>query len=189
MPAEPAETVSRGSGESTRTTEKFVAKIFIRGPIEAIWNEITKTDELQGAMFNMQLHTNGLRLGGHIHMRTASGRYTGVVGEILEYDPPRRYAHTFRFTRYDDPPCTITYDLTEVDGGVEFVLTADDVPTGTKTAKQLEGGGKFIATSMKSIVETGRPPLGVRLLFVLFKLLEPFSPTKIRAVNWPLPKN
>ncbi len=189
MPAEVPEAADVPAGESAPATERFVAKIFIRGSIEAVWNEITKTDELQGAMFNMQLHTNGLRLGGHIHMRTANGRYTGVVGEILEYDPPRRYAHTFRFTRYDDPPCTITYDLTEVGDGVEFVLTADDVPTGTKTAKQLEGGGKFIASSLKSIVETGRPPLGVRILFVLFKLLEPFSPAKIRATNWTLPKN
>ena len=76
-------------------TQKIVAKIFIEGSIDDVWHEITKTDELQGAIFNMRLHTDGLRLGGHIRMRTADGKYTGVVGEILEFDPPHRYGHTF----------------------------------------------------------------------------------------------
>ena len=52
-------------------TQKLVAKIFIEGSIDDVWHEITKTDETQGAIFNTQLHTDGLRMGGHIRMRTA----------------------------------------------------------------------------------------------------------------------
>ncbi len=167
-------------------TETFVAKIFIRGTIDAVWREITKTDAVQGAMFNMRMHTNGLALGGHIQMRTDDGKYTGVVGEILEYDPPHRYAHTFRFTQHDDPQCVVTYDLEEVDGGVEFTLTSSDVTVGTKTAKQMKSGGDFICKTLKAIIETGRPKLHVRLIYGIFRLLAFTSPAHTRAEHWPL---
>lgn len=42
-------------------SERAVFKIFIRGSIEAVWHEITKTDEPQLCMFNMRLDTDGLQ--------------------------------------------------------------------------------------------------------------------------------
>ena len=179
------------ASESTTPTEtkRLVAKIFIAGSIDDVWHEITKTDDLQGAIFNMRLHTNGLKMGGQIRMRTDDGRYTGVVGEILAWDPPHRYGHSFKFTNYDDPPCYVFYDLVEVEGGVEFTLTAEGVPVDTKTAKQMESGADFIVKTLKAIVETGRPSLGTRTLFKVFKLLGPvISPKATLSENWPLPE-
>ena len=79
-------------------------------------------------------------------------------------------------------------DLVEVEGGVEFTLTAEGVPVGTKTAKQMAGGADFIVKTLKAIVETGRPPLGTRILFNVFKLAAPFSPKSTLSDNWPLPE-
>ena len=166
-------------------TEKAVFKVHIRGDIHDVWREITKTDDVQGCMFNMQLHTDGLRPGAPIRMRTRNGKYTGVVGEVLEYDPPHRYSHTFRFTNYDDPPCRVTYELVERAGGVDFTLIADGIPAGTKTAKQMKQGGQMIVNTLKAIVETGRPALGTRMLYVMFRLMEPFSPKQTLSQNWP----
>lgn len=166
-------------------TERLVHKILIQGSIDDVWREITKTDEVQGAMFNMQLHTDGLAPGGKVRMRSKNGKWTGVVGEVLEFDPPRRYAHTFRFTQYDDPPCKVVYELKEVPDGVEFTLISENVPAGTRTAKQMKQGGDMIVKTLKAIVETGKPPLGTRLLYVLFKLMEPFTPRKCLSANWP----
>jgi uncharacterized protein YndB with AHSA1/START domain len=167
-------------------TERAVFKVFIRGPIDAVWREITKTDEAQGCMFNMRLHTTGLKQGSPVQWRTKNGKFTGVVGEVLEFDPPHRFSHTFRFTRYDDSPCKVTYELKEVTGGVEFLLTIDDLPIGTKTAKDMKQGGQMIVNALKAIVETGRPAFGIRLLHVLIKLTEPFSPKRTRSEHWPM---
>lgn len=167
-------------------TQRAVFRVVIRGRIDDVWREITKTDDVQKCMFNMRLHTPGLRPGAPIQMRTKSGRYTGVVGEVLEFDPPRRYAHTFRFTSYDDPPCKVIYELREVPEGVEFTLILDEMPAGTKTAKQMTQGGTMIVNTLKAVVETGRPSFGVRMLYVLFALLEPISPKKQRVENWPI---
>ena len=163
-----------------------VFRVHIKGSIEKVWNEITKTDEPQKAMFNSVMHTTRLEPGAPIRMRTVNGKHTSVVGEVIEIDPPHRFVHTMRFTNYDDPPCKITYELKEVAGGVEFTLTVDDIPLGTKSAKQLLSGGKFIVNTLKGVVENGKPGLGVRILYQLFKLLAPFSPAQTRSERWPL---
>ena len=169
-------------------TEKAVFKVHIEGTIDEVWHEITKTDELQGAMFNMRMHTDGLAVGGQIRMRSANGKYTGVVGEVTEFDPPHRYAHTFKFTQYDDPPCTVRYELVQLEDGVEFTLTCEGMPVGSKTAKQMTQGGSWIVKTLKAIVETGKPTLGVRLMYFMFKLMEPFSPKSTLSEHWPLDK-
>jgi hypothetical protein len=167
-------------------SDRAVFKVFIRGTVDAVWREITKTDSLQGCMFNMRLVTPSLAPGAPMQMRSGSGKYVGVVGEVIEYDPPRKYSHTFKFTQFDDPPCTVTYELKPVTNGVEFTMTLDNLPPGTKTAKQMVGGGTLIVNTLKAIVETGRPKLGVRLLFRLFRLLEPTTPARCKVENWPL---
>ena len=75
-------------------------------------------------------------------------------------------------------------ELKEVEGGVEFSLIAEDIPAGTKTAKNIKQGGEMIVKTLKAIVETGKPPLGVRAMYVAFKLMEPFSPKKTLSTHW-----
>jgi uncharacterized protein YndB with AHSA1/START domain len=168
--------------------DKAVFKVVIHGPIEKVWHEITRTDVPQKCMFNMRIHTpgNALKPGAPMQARTKSGKYVGVVGKVLEYDPPRRYSHTFMFTRFDDPPCKVTYDLREVPAGTEFTLTISDLTPGTKTARQMTAGSKLIVNTLKRVVETGKPSFGVRALYVLFGILEPLNPRSTRVENWSL---
>ena len=163
---------------------KAVFKVLIKGTIDQVWRELTKTDEVQASMFNSRLHTPGLAPGNPLCMRSPSGRFTNVVGNLIEVERPVHFAHTFRFTTTDDPPSTVVYDLREVEGGVEFTLTVLDLPVGTKTEKQMRSGGSFIVNTLKSVVETGKPPLGARLLFTMFKLMEPFGPAKAKSESW-----
>jgi hypothetical protein len=167
-------------------SDRAVFKVFIRGTAEAVWHELTKTDSLQGCMFNMRLVTPGLAPGAPMQMRTKTDRFVGVIGEVLEFDPPWKYSHTFRFTQFDDPPCIVTYELKPVTNGVEFTMTLDKLPLGTKTAKQMVAGGTMIVNTLKAIVETGKPKLGIRLLYRLFGLLEPTTPAKCKVENWPM---
>lgn len=65
-------------------------------------------------------------------MRTKNGKYTGVIGEVLEI---------------------VAYALKATQKGTEFTLTASEIPRGTKTEKYLKQGGDFIVTTLKAVVE------------------------------------
>ena len=136
-------------------TETAVFKIHINGSIQDVWRQITKTDEAQECFFNMFMDTPGgeLGMGKPIRMRTKSKKYTGAIGEVIEFDPPNRYAHTFRFTHLDDPECKVIYDLKEVEGGVDFQLILENLPAGTKTAKQMKQGGNMTTLTRPTTTE------------------------------------
>ena len=167
-------------------TEKAVFKVFINGSVDAVWREITKTDEPQGCFFDNWMETSEFRPGGKLRMLSKSKKYVGVVGEILEFEPKTRFGHTFKFTHYDDPPCRIFYELVPKESGVEFKMTIEDLPVGTKTAKDMIRGGDMITKALKAIVEEGRPGFGTRALYGMFRLLEPMTPKSCRSEKWPL---
>jgi len=163
-----------------------VFRIVVQADIQRVWRELTKTDEAQGAVFNAWLHTTGLAPGGRLQMRTGTGKHVLVVGEVLEFDPPHRFVHTHRFTQYDDPVCKVAYELKPVTDGVEVTLRVTGMPVGTRTAKSMQQGGEAILKTLKAIAETGRPPLGTRLMYAAFGLLEFVLPKRTRSENWPL---
>ena len=167
---------------------KALFRVVIDGSQQAIFEELTRTDRPLGAIFNSRMHTTGLAPGGRMQMRTVSGDHTIVDGEVIEYDPPRRFSHWHRFTSMDDPVCKVTYELKPVTGGIEVTLTVDDMPLGTKTEAEMQRGGMFILNNLKSIVETGRPPFGTRAMYWAFGALEFVLPKKTRSEHWPLDK-
>lgn len=169
-------------------SDKAVFRIVIDGSMEAIFQELTKTGSPQGAVFNsmLTLPTPGLSVGKRMQMRTVSGGHAIVIGEVVEIEPPRRFAHTHRFTQHMDPDCTVIYDLKKVQGGVEVTLTVEKVTAGTKTAAEMQRGGMFILNNLKAIVETGRPPFGTRLMYCMFGVLEFVLPKKTKSEHWPL---
>ena len=167
-------------------TTKAVFRVVIEGSIDAVWHELTKQGEAQAAVFNAWLHAQVLEPGRKIQMRTGSGKYVMVVGEITGFTPPTRFSHTFRFTQYDDPECEVIYELKQLPAGVECTLTVDRIPVGTRTAKDMQGGGTMIVNTLKSVVETGKPSFGTRLMYFMFKYMEFVLPKKSDAKNWPL---
>ena len=171
---------------SPAETVTFVSRVVIDGKIEDVWREITRTDAVQQCMFNTRMRTRGLEVGAKVAWDSKSGKYTGSFGEVLELDPPRRFVHSFRFTQFDDPPCKVIHELTEVEGGVEYSITSTDVPEGSRTAKQMKMGGGMIARTLKTVVETGRPGFGTRVLYRLFGLLEFTTPSRCLVESWPV---
>lgn len=167
-------------------TTKAVFRVTINGSIEAVWRELTKQGEAQAAVFNAWLHAQSFAVGSHMQMRTRDGRNVMVVGTITRFDPPNVFAHTFRFTQYDDPECEVNYALKKVPEGVECTLTIDRMPVGTKTAKEMQSGGTMIVNTLKAVVETGKPTLGIRLLYAVLDKLSFVLPKKTRTVHWPL---
>ena len=173
----------------TKPQEQAIYRVVIKAPIETVWSELVKTDEVLPFFFGAVCKTeHGLVAGAPMAMRTRNGKYTSVVGKVLEFSPPHRYSHTFKFTNYDDAPCTVTYELKEVEGGVEFSLITSNVPTDSKTEKSMAQGGPFIVNNFKSMVETGKPVLSGRLILFMIALTQPLTPGACKTENWSFDK-
>lgn len=160
-------------------------RVFIRAPIHKVWAELTRTDSVLPFFFNGTCKTPGLAVGAPIRMVSSDEKYTSVVGDVVEFEPPYRYAHTFKFTNLDDPPCIVRYELKEADGGTEFTLINENVPRGTKSEKYMTSGGHFITKNLKALVETGKPTGGGRLALFMMSLFAPFTPKACLSENWP----
>lgn len=168
--------------------DKARYKVFIKATAEQVWHEISKQGDLQAAMFNNYLDVLEFKAGQPFRMLSKSRAFVGVIGQILEVDPPHRYRHTMAFTSIDEPAVTVTHSITPVAGGVEYEMALDGLVAGSKSAKQMSSGMKLIANTLKSLAETGKPGFGVRLLYLIFALTERFSPAALRAEHWPLGK-
>jgi uncharacterized protein YndB with AHSA1/START domain len=167
-----------------------VFQVTINAPIDAVWREITRTDAPILCFFNNRMHLGpgGLTPGTKLAMRSPNSQLTGVVGTILVCEPPARFGHTFRFTDKHDPECKVFYELRSLgDRVTEFKLIVEDLPVGTKTAKQMVGGSKIILSTLKSVMENGKPSLGIRVLFGVFGALAPvITPKACKSENWPV---
>ena len=169
-------------------TSTQVAQVTINAPIQKVWDTLTQEGEVLPFFFGSVMHTTKFEPGAPIRMRTPSGKYTAVVGDILEVDPPFKYSMTFKFTNLNDAVCKVTHELKEVDGSTEYTLTSEGIPVGTKTEKNMAGGGKIITTTLKSCVETGKPTFMARFIMVMGKMFEFMSPKQSRSENWPMDK-
>lgn len=167
-------------------TERQLYRIMIDAPIEKVWSALVRTDAILPFFFGTRCETPGLAPGAPMAMRSANGKYTGVVGEVIEFSPPSRYVHTFKFTNYEDPVCTMMYDLRDLGGRTELTLTAENVPVGTKTAGQMAQGSVFIGKNLKSLVETGKPTFSGRIILAIIAATGWMSPKQSRSENWRL---
>jgi uncharacterized protein YndB with AHSA1/START domain len=162
--------------------------VIIEAPIEKVWATLTKTDAILPFFFCSVMKTTKLAVGAPIRMRSPDDKLTAVAGEVVEFDPPHCFAHTFKFTDQVDPVCLVRYELKSIEGGTEFTLTSENVPMGTKTERQMASGGKLIVNTLKNYVETGRPPFIANVIGVVNKLMKPFASKKCRSENWPFDK-
>ncbi|MAP96096.1 MAG: hypothetical protein CMK07_14210 [Ponticaulis sp.] len=167
--------------------EKQIYRVHIKAPIETVWSELVKQDEVLPFFFGAVCKTPSGKLepGEPMAMQTPNGKFTSVVGKVLEFSPPHRYVHTLKFTQMSDDPVTIEYDLKEVDGGVDFTLTTHGGVAGSQTEKSMAQGSPMIINTLKAMCETGKVPFGTRLLLGMFGLMAPFTPAACKTENWP----
>lgn len=170
----------------SEATETQVFRVMIRAPIHTVWAELTRENTVLPFFFNSVCKTpDGLKQGAPVRMVSKNGKFAAVVGDVVEFEPPYRYAHTFKFTSLDDPACLVRYELKEVDDGTEFTLISERVPAGTKSEKYMQSGGGFITQNFKACVETGRPTAGGRFALFMMGLTAFMTPASCRIENWP----
>lgn len=168
--------------------KRQITRTFIKAPIETVWATLVATDKPLPFFFGGVCDVEGgtQQVGKPMRMLHPNRKIAMVVGEVLAFDPPSRYAHTFQMTNIDEPPCTVIYELTEAEGGTNFDLIIENAVEGSKLLKEMISAQGFISTNIKALVETGKPAFSGRMVGLLSPVMALISKKSQRIENWPL---
>lgn len=165
----------------------MINRTHINAPIETVWSTLVATDKALPFFFGSTCETkDGLKPGAKMRMVHPNGKLAMVVGEVLAFDPPRQYSHTFQMTNIDEPPCKVTYNLSEENGGTAFELVIENAVEGSKLLKEMKGAQAFIASNLKAIAETGKPAFTGKMVTLLSPIFGLIAKKSQRIENWPL---
>jgi uncharacterized protein YndB with AHSA1/START domain len=137
----------------------FVYVTYIRTTPQKLWDALTKPEFIKQYWFNMTQESEW-KAGASWKMLFSDGRIADV-GEVLEIDPPRRlvlkWANEFRPELKDEGPTRCVYDL-EQDGDVmRLTITHTSERDGAKVIDAVASGWPRVLSSLKSLLETGKP--------------------------------
>jgi hypothetical protein len=178
--------VSKAMGKKAPRTGRAVYKTLIAGTREEVYRELTRTDRPLRAWPNARLCTPGLEAEARLQLRTATGEHTLADGVVLAHDPPRRFSHTVCYTRYRDPAFIVIYELREARIDVELTLTLEELPLGTRTARQAMREAPHVLGTLKRVVEKGEPDVMARVRHIWASLMEFSLPADMLVERWPL---
>ena len=136
---------------------KFVYVIYIASTPEKVWQALTDPDQTEKYWFGYRVNAKG-KAGASFIARNPGGEDFDK-GVILESDPPRRLACTWRPQHDNDKherPSRVTFDLAPLKGQVRLTVVHDDFDEGSKAFEGISRGWPAVLSSLKSFLETGR---------------------------------
>lgn len=130
----------------------FHYTIFIAKPASDVWSALT-VKKMIDQFYMAPVHTLELEKGGRI---SYGGETEFITGTIMELEAPERLVHTFKFTGSGDPETRVTYEIEPI-GELMCSLTISHAGFGAEdqTFANITGGWPVIASSLKTILETG----------------------------------
>jgi uncharacterized protein YndB with AHSA1/START domain len=163
-----------------RLIDDQVHTITIQATLERVWGEITRVRGIQKPMFNTVLETT-FEPGNRMRYRSKDGKRVFIIGEVVDVQPPRRLAHTFRFTATHEEPTLVAWDLSEHADGVRVTVRHTHFSRQAVTHKSVLSSWPTILSNYKSVLERGDVPLGIRAKHALMQGFAFMMPSETRA--------
>ena len=137
-----------------------VYSIFIRATPEQIWEAIT-TPEFTHRYF----YGTHLTVTPDAYQSLDSDGNAMIDASVSEFEPPRRLVHTW-LALYDpdlaaEAESRVTWEIESQDGGItKLTVVHDQLEGAPKTAESVAGGWMYVLSSLKTLLETGKPLAG-----------------------------
>jgi uncharacterized protein YndB with AHSA1/START domain len=138
---------------------RFVYVTYIRTTPEQLWQALTDPELTRQFWFGCRQESEW-KAGASWRLMIPDGR-VGDSGEILEIDPPRRLAvswrNEFKPELREEGYSRMTYELEKQGGSVKLTIIHEMDRTGSRFIAAISGGWPMILASLKSLIETGEP--------------------------------
>ncbi len=159
-------------GDAAPEVQMF--SIYIDAPAQRIWDAITTPEWTTrygyGTTLEMDLTSGGaIRDLASPEMKEMGLSEVVGTGTVTELDPPHRLVYTWSVEWQDEPDTTVTYEITEFEGGPCQLTLTHDCTGAPGTAKDVRGGGDigaggggwpWVLSSLKTLLETDRAMSG-----------------------------
>jgi len=137
---------------------EFVYVTYIKTTPEKLWHALTDKAFTEKYWFCCSL-TSDWKVGSRMHMDRGGQVMNECV--ILESDPPHRMSYSWQ-TVFDEDmkketPSRVTYEIEPAYEGVKLTVIHEGFDADSKTLPSISTGWPLVLSSLKSILETGRP--------------------------------
>jgi len=136
---------------------RFVYEIYIAADEQTVWKALLDGEFTRQywAHENVSDWTPG---SPWEHRRADTGAVT-ILGEVLEASPPTRLVMTWvdPSDRQKARRSRVTFEIQRVADMVRLTITHDDLEPGSEMEQTVTHGWPRVLSSLKSLLETGRP--------------------------------
>ena len=135
---------------------EFVYVIYIASTPEKVFEALTDA-KMSERYWHGNYVESDWKIGSPFALRLTR-RDKAVTGKVLEYDPPRRLAYTFRSAEdghASEKPSRVTFELERQRDQVKLTVVHDEFEPGSKVLEKISLGWPLILSSLKSFVENG----------------------------------
>lgn len=137
---------------------EFVYTTYIKTTPEKLWHALTDREFSHRYWMDCTL-TSDWKAGSRMTMERGGELKNECV--ILESDPPRKLSYSWLSVFDEDmkkeKPSRVTYIIEPRGDMVKLVVTHEGFADGSKTLPSISTGWPMVLSSLKSILETGKP--------------------------------
>jgi uncharacterized protein YndB with AHSA1/START domain len=138
---------------------EFVYVTYIETTPEKLWQALTSSEFSKLYWFDTELRSDW-KVGSPLAL-VMNGTTTTDTGKILEADRPHRLSYTFkhelREEMRNEQPSKVVFNLEPHGKFVKLTLTHEGFADGSKVLDGISRGWPAILSSLKSLLETGKP--------------------------------
>ena len=135
---------------------EFIYVTYIETTPEKLWEALTSSEFSKRYWFNTEFQTDW-KVGSPFAL-VMDGTTTDV-GEVIEFDRPRRLSYTFHHILSEaarkERPTKVVFNIEPHGKLVKLTLTHEDFETGSKLLDGISKGWPAILSSLKSMLESG----------------------------------
>ena len=136
-------------------TDDRIYEVTVSASADDAWKALTDPDTVRRYYFDTAPRTTW-EVGSPIEFVDAEGAVQ-IVGEVLEFDPPRRLGHTFIATWYGgrDDQGSLHWEVAPDDAGCRITLVHRGARAATREGSETADGSRELITALKRVLEEG----------------------------------